>query len=96
MKVLLADGTEKLYTLNFDASAQNVGEQLFPKLTSSQQKDNGIEELKAPGSSVQDNTTTKPDGTLPSAVTFTTPASSTSPVSLPAMSLSTASTTRTF
>ena len=46
MKVLLADGTEKLYTLNFDASAQNVGEQLFPKLTSSQQKDNGIEELK--------------------------------------------------
>ena len=67
MKVLLADGTEKLYTLNFDASAQNVGEQLFPKLTSSQQKDNGIEELKGfLGSSVQDNTTTKPDGTLPS------------------------------
>ena len=33
VKVLLADGTEKLYTLNFDASAQNVGEQLFPKLT---------------------------------------------------------------
>ena len=67
VKVLLADGTEKLYTLNFDASAQNVGEQLFPKLTSSQQKDNGIEELKGfLGSSVQDNTTTKPDGTLPS------------------------------
>ena len=66
VKVLLADGTEKLYTLNFDASAQNVGEQLFPKLTSSQQKDNGIEELKGfLGSSVQDNTTTKPDGTLP-------------------------------
>ena len=65
VKVLLADGTEKLYTLNFDASAQNVGEQLFPKLTSSQQKDNGIEELKGfLGSSVQDNTTTKPDGTL--------------------------------
>ena len=63
VKVLLADGTEKLYTLNFDASAQNVGEQLFPKLTSSQQKDNGIEELKGfLGSSVQDNTTTKPDG----------------------------------
>ena len=67
VKVLLADGTEKLYTLNFDASAQNVGEQLFPKLTSSQQKDNGIEELKGfLGSSVQDNTTTTPDGTLPS------------------------------
>ena len=67
VKVLLADGTEKLYTLNFDASAQNVGEQLFPKLTSSQQKDNGIEELKGfLGSSVQDNTTTKPDGALPS------------------------------
>ena len=67
VKVLLADGTEKLYTLNFDASAQNVGEQLFPKLTSSQQKDNGIEELKGfLGSSVQDNTTTKPDGKLPS------------------------------
>ena len=67
VKVLLADGTEKLYTLNFDASAQNVGEQLFPKLTSSQQKDNGIEELKGfLGSSVQDNTTTEPDGTLPS------------------------------
>ena len=67
VKVLLADGTEKLYTLNFDASAQNVGEQLFPKLTSSQQKDNGIEELKGfLGSSVQDNTTTKPDGRLPS------------------------------
>ena len=66
VKVLLADGTEKLYTLNFDASAQNVGEQLFPKLTSSQQKDNGIEELKGfLGSSVQDNTTTKPGGTLP-------------------------------
>ena len=66
VKVLLADGTEKLYTLNFDASAQNVGEQLFPKLTSSQQKDNGIEELKGfLGSSVEDNTTTKPDGTLP-------------------------------
>ena len=66
VKVLLADGTEKLYTLNFDASAQNVGEQLFPKLTSSQQKDNGIEELKGfLGSSVQDNTTTNPDGTLP-------------------------------
>ena len=66
VKVLLADGTEKLYTLNFDASAQNVGEQLFPNLTSSQQKDNGIEELKGfLGSSVQDNTTTKPDGTLP-------------------------------
>ncbi|MFQ9601351.1 MAG: hypothetical protein ACLRZ3_17455, partial [Flavonifractor plautii] len=66
VKVLLADGTEKLYTLNFDASAQNVGEQLFPKLTSSQQKDNGIEELKGfLGSSVQDNTTTKPDGKLP-------------------------------
>ena len=66
VKVLLADGTEKLYTLNFDASAQNVGEQLFPKLTSSQQKDNGIEELKGfLGSSVQDNTTTKPDGALP-------------------------------
>ena len=66
VKVLLADGTEKLYTLNFDASAQNVGEQLFPKLTSSQQKDNGIEELKGfLGSSVQDNTTTMPDGTLP-------------------------------
>ena len=66
VKVLLADGTEKLYTLNFDASAQNVGEQLFPKLTSSQQKDNGIEELKGfLGSSVQDNTTTKPDSTLP-------------------------------
>ena len=66
VKVLLADGTEKLYTLNFDASAQNVGEQLFPKLTSSQQKDNGIKELKGfLGSSVQDNTTTKPDGTLP-------------------------------
>ena len=44
-----------------------MGEQLFPKLTSSQQKDNGIEELKGfLGSSVQDNTTTKPDGTLPS------------------------------
>jgi hypothetical protein len=44
-----------------------VGEQLFPKLTSSQQKDNGIEELKGfLGSSVQDNTTTKPDGKLPS------------------------------
>ena len=67
VKVLLADGTEKLYTLNFDASAQNVGEQLFPKLTSSQQKDNGIEELKGfLGSSAQDNTTTKPDGRLPS------------------------------
>ena len=66
VKVLLADGTEKLYTLNFDASAQNVGEQLFPKLTSSQQKDNGIEELKGfLGSSVQDNTATKPDGNLP-------------------------------
>ena len=66
VKVLLADGTEKLYTLNFDASAQNVGEQLFPKLTSSQQKDNGIEELKGfLGSSVQDNTTTTPNGTLP-------------------------------
>ena len=67
VKVLLADGTEKLYTLNFDASAQNVGEQLFPKLTSSQQKDNGIEELKGfLGSSVQDNTATKPDDALPS------------------------------
>ena len=72
IKVLLADGTEGVYTLNFSASAKNVGEQVADVLTTNQHtekysKNQGIQELKGfLGSSVQDNTTTKPDGKLPS------------------------------
>ena len=67
VKVLLPDGTEGTYTLNFSASAQNIGDQLYPTLTSTQRKDNGIETLKSfLGTAVTDNSTTKPDGTLKS------------------------------
>ena len=67
VKVLLPDGTEGTYTLNFSASAQNIGDQLYPTLTSSMRKDNGIETLKSfLGTAVTDNTQTAPNGTLKS------------------------------
>ena len=67
VKVLLPDGTEGTYTLNFSASAQNIGDQLYPTLSSTMRKDNGIETLKSfLGSAVQDTTDTAPDGTLKS------------------------------
>ena len=70
VKVLLPDGTEGTYELNWSASAQNIGDQLYPTLTSSQRKDNGVETLKSfLGTSVHDNTTSEPDGVLKSGAT---------------------------
>ena len=67
VKVLLPDGTEGTYELNWSASAQNIGDQLYPTLTSSQRKDNGVEVLKSfLGTSVVDNSGSSPNSTLAS------------------------------
>ena len=46
VKVLLPDGTEGTYTLNFSASAKNVGEQIADVQNFSYKKNQGIQELK--------------------------------------------------
>ena len=46
VKVLLPDGTEGTYTLNFSASAKNVGEQIADVKNFSYKKNQGIQELK--------------------------------------------------
>ena len=46
VKVLLPDGTEGTYTLNFSASAKNVGEQIADVQNASYKKNQGIQELK--------------------------------------------------
>ena len=46
VKVLLPDGTEGTYTLNFSASAKNVGEQIADVQNVSYKKNQGIQELK--------------------------------------------------
>ena len=66
IKVLLADGTEGVYTLNFSASAKNVGEQVADVLTTNSHtekysKNQGIQELKGfLGTSDSDNSATAP------------------------------------
>ena len=67
IKVLLADGTEGIYTLNFSASAKNVGEQIADDLTvagghtETYSKNQGIQELKGfLGTSDSDNSATAP------------------------------------
>ena len=63
IKVLLADGTEGIYTLNFSASAKNVGEQIadHPTLGDTYSKNQGIQELKGfLGTSDSDNSATAP------------------------------------
>ena len=66
IKVLLADGTEGVYTLNFSASAKNVGEQVADVLTANSHtekysKNQGIQELKGfLGTSDSDNSATAP------------------------------------
>ena len=66
IKVLLADGTEGVYTLNFSASAKNVGEQVADVLTTNRHtekysKNQGIQELKGfLGTSDSDNSATAP------------------------------------
>ena len=66
IKVLLADGTEGVYTLNFSASAKNVGEQVADVLTTNihtekYSKNQGIQELKGfLGTSDSDNSATAP------------------------------------
>ena len=62
IKVLLADGTEGIYTLNFSASAKNVGEQIADDITgTTYSKDQGIQELKGfLGTSDSDNSATAP------------------------------------
>ena len=62
IKVLLADGTEGVYTLNFSASAKNVGEQVAGAVSSTTySKNQGIQELKGfLGTSDSDNSATAP------------------------------------
>ena len=62
IKVLLADGTEGVYTLNFSASAKNVGEQVAGVVSSTTySKNQGIQELKGfLGTSDSDNSATAP------------------------------------
>ena len=62
IKVLLADGTEGVYTLNFSASAKNVGEQVASAVSSTTySKNQGIQELKGfLGTSDSDNSATAP------------------------------------
>ena len=62
IKVLLADGTEGIYTLNFSASAKNVGEQVAGAVSSTTySKNQGIQELKGfLGTSDSDNSATAP------------------------------------
>lgn len=67
--VLLADGTEGTYALDFSASAANLGDQLNSNYTSSQE----IMELKGfLGTDYTDNSTSKPwtDGAATSAYVF--------------------------
>ena len=60
VKVLLPDGTEKTFNLNFSASAENVGEQLN-KAANDADDLFGVQQLKALlGTAYRDNTTTAP------------------------------------
>ena len=64
VKVLLPDGTEGTYELNFSASARNVGEQIADLSTADSieySTNMGIQELKAfLGTADSDNSTTRP------------------------------------